>query len=158
MPQPAAYLLLSLDEQRYALPIANVERVVRAVAVTPLPDAPATVSGVVNVAGRILPVIDLRKKFGLPAQPLSPESRFVIVATPQRLAVLTVDRAEEVIRIPAEALIAATAFLAAPGALRGLTVNSDEIILIEDPELLLTVTDGVEMTPAATAVPGGNGP
>jgi len=140
-----AYLLLHLAEQHYALPVASVERVVRAVAVTPLPEAPDIVAGVITVAGRILPVIDLRKKLRLPDRPLSPDVRFVIVNTSQRLAVFAVDSVTEIIQIPDQELVAATSLLPSPGALRGLTVNNDEIILIEDPDLLLAATDNLSL-------------
>ena len=59
-------VLFTLDEQRYALALPSVDRVVRVVDVTPLPKAPAIVLGVVNIHGDIVPVYDLRKRFRLP--------------------------------------------------------------------------------------------
>lgn len=158
MSKANAYLLLSLDEQRYALPVAAVERVIRAVAVTHLPEAPETVLGVINVAGQILQVIDLSKKLGLPRRSLSPDRRFVIVTTPRRPVVLMVDGVEEIIHIPEQTLVAASSFLSAPGALRGLTINDDEIVLIENPDLLLAAVDTATQMPSASIEHQGDDP
>jgi purine-binding chemotaxis protein CheW len=65
--------VFSLDAQPFALPLAVVERVVRAVAVTPLPRMPQIILGVINLQGRIIPVINLRKLFGLEAADAPPE-------------------------------------------------------------------------------------
>jgi purine-binding chemotaxis protein CheW len=63
--QPQKLVIFTLDEQRYALHLAAVERVVRMVELTSLPKAPEIVLGVVNVRGRVVPVVNLRKRFGL---------------------------------------------------------------------------------------------
>ncbi len=70
--------LFKLDEQRYALDFAAVERVTRIVEITPLPKAPAIVLGVVDVQGRILPVLDLRKAFHLPEREISLSDQLII--------------------------------------------------------------------------------
>jgi purine-binding chemotaxis protein CheW len=59
-------VVFRLDERRYALPLAAVERVVRSVTVTPLPGAPAIVLGGINVHGRVLPVLNVRRRFRMP--------------------------------------------------------------------------------------------
>ena len=63
-------IVFTLNEQRYALYLSVVERIVRIVRITPLPKAPEIVSGVINVAGRIIPVLDTRKRFRLPERGL----------------------------------------------------------------------------------------
>ena len=66
---PAHQLVVfNMDEQRYALQLATVERVVRMVEVTLLPQAPKIVLGVINAQGRIIPVVDIRRRFRLPAR------------------------------------------------------------------------------------------
>jgi chemotaxis signal transduction protein len=59
-------VVFTLDEQRYALHLDAVKRIVRAVEVTPLPKAPQIVLGVVNVQGKVIPVMNLRSRFSLP--------------------------------------------------------------------------------------------
>jgi purine-binding chemotaxis protein CheW len=80
---------------RYALPLPAVDRIVRAVEVTPLPGAPDVIAGVVNVEGRVVPVLDLRKRIGLPDRPLDPDQQFLITAG-ERSIVFIIDEAESV--------------------------------------------------------------
>jgi purine-binding chemotaxis protein CheW len=58
------YVVFKIDRQHYALPLDHVIRAVRMVAFTPVPDAPHSVLGIINMAGQMLPVIDLRQLFG----------------------------------------------------------------------------------------------
>ena len=60
---PDQIVVFALDEPRYALPLSAVERVVRAVEITPLPKAPEIVLGVINMQGQVVPAVDIRKRF-----------------------------------------------------------------------------------------------
>ncbi len=84
-------VLFSLDQPRYALPVSDVVKVERAVEITPVPKAPASVSGVINYHGDIIPVLDLRKLFGLPKREIRLEDQFIIARTSQQLVVLVAD-------------------------------------------------------------------
>jgi len=83
-----------LDGQRYALPLPTVERVVRAVGVTVLPEAPPIVIGVINIQGRVVPVVDLRKRFHLPERAVDPEDHFIVARSSTGVVALPVDEAE----------------------------------------------------------------
>ena len=87
------FVVFVLDEQRYAIPLRQVERIVRAVDVRPLPEAPAHLQGVVNVQGRALPVVNLRRRLGLPERPIDVSDHFVIAAGLSLSLVLPVDAA-----------------------------------------------------------------
>jgi purine-binding chemotaxis protein CheW len=65
-PAGQSLLVFQLDAQRYALHLAAVQRVLPMMAIEPLPGAPDVVSGVIDVAGGVLPVLDARRRFGLP--------------------------------------------------------------------------------------------
>ena len=84
-------VVFALDEQRFAVPLQSVERVVRAVEVTPLPEAPEFVLGVINVQGRVVPVYDVRGRFRLPARELDLNDQFVITRNSRRTVALVVD-------------------------------------------------------------------
>jgi purine-binding chemotaxis protein CheW len=75
-------ILFSLDERRFALPLRSVERVVRAVDITPLPDAPQMVLGVIDVQGEIVSVINLRRRCRMPERELqlTDQSRKLMVS------------------------------------------------------------------------------
>jgi purine-binding chemotaxis protein CheW len=87
-----------VDGQRYALPLETVERVVRAVEVTPLPEAPPIISGVINIQGRVVPVLDLRKRFHLEERAVDPEDHFVVARSATGAVALPVDEAEGLVR------------------------------------------------------------
>ena len=86
-------LVFEVAGQTYGLPTDDVRELVRAVAITPLPSAPAVIEGVVNVRGRVLPVLDLRARFHLPARALDPSDHFIVAAAGPRGGILRVDRA-----------------------------------------------------------------
>ena len=71
-------VVFSLDDQQYALLLPVVERVINAVAVTPLPEAPDIVLGVINIYGEIIPVMNIRKRFGLPEREIDIKDQLII--------------------------------------------------------------------------------
>jgi chemotaxis signal transduction protein len=87
------WVLFLLDEQTYGLHIWEVERIVRAVEVKPLPESPAHIRGIVNVQGQVLPVVDLRVRFGQPTRDIRLEDHFIIARTGGVSLVLPVDAA-----------------------------------------------------------------
>lgn len=95
-----SFLLFCVDERRYALDVAAVERIVRAVEVTLLPDAPDYVRGLINVAGEIVPVIDVRQRLGLPMREMELSDRLILTKMASGLRALLVDRVEGVVDLP----------------------------------------------------------
>lgn len=89
-----------LDEHRYALKLSTVERIVRVVEVIPLPKAPDIVMGVVNVQGRIIPVLNIRKRFGLPEREIYLSDHLIIAQTSNRSVALLADMVSGVIEYP----------------------------------------------------------
>jgi chemotaxis signal transduction protein len=87
------WVLFVVDDQTYALQLHEVERIVRAVEVKRLPEVPAHVRGVVNVQGRVLPVVDLRARFGERSRPIALDDHFIIARTPALSLILAADSA-----------------------------------------------------------------
>jgi purine-binding chemotaxis protein CheW len=81
----------TLDGQPYALPLASVQQVVRMVEVVPLPKTPEIVLGVINLHGKIVPVLNLRKRFGLQDGEASLSDHLIIADTARRRVALVVD-------------------------------------------------------------------
>jgi purine-binding chemotaxis protein CheW len=81
----------NLDEQHFALFLGTVERIVAMAEITPLPGAPAVVLGIVNIRGAIVPVIDIRQRFGLPARETRLTDRMLIARTSRRAVALIAD-------------------------------------------------------------------
>ena len=135
------YVVFRLDDQRLALRLSGVDRVVQAVAVTPLPEAPDTVPGVVNVEGRIMPVVDIRKRLGLLGRELDPDHQFIIARTSRRTVALWVDGVEDVIEPNEEAVVPAEEIVPGMGYIEGVVKLPDGMILIHDLDRFLSIEE-----------------
>ena len=91
-------LVFVLSGQRYALQLPIVDSVIRAVEVTPLPEAPAIIMGVINVHGRVVPVVNLRRRFRLKERPVDPDDQFIIATSSTGAVALPADTAAGVIK------------------------------------------------------------
>lgn len=102
MTQSNQLVAFSLDDQSYALDLSCVERIVRAVHVTHLPDAPETVHGVIDVEGRIIPVVNTRKRLGLPEREIDLDDRFIIARENGLAVALVADDVTPVLEMSTE--------------------------------------------------------
>jgi purine-binding chemotaxis protein CheW len=66
LPEAGKYLTFVLDQERYSVPVLKVREIMRLCPITPVPRMPSYILGVINLRGKIVPVIDLRARFGLP--------------------------------------------------------------------------------------------
>ena len=119
-PPPAEGRLVQLCTFRiagedYAIDIMRVREIIHPLPVTPVPRAPAFVEGVCRLRGEVIPVIDVRKRFGLPAGPPTRKTRFLIVNVAGRRLGLVVDEVCEVLRVPLRELRAAPALVGEGG-------------------------------------------
>jgi purine-binding chemotaxis protein CheW len=88
-----------VGEEEYAVPILSVQEINRMMQITRVPQSPPFVEGVINLRGKIIPVIDLRKRFGLTELENSDDVRIIVVEVSNRVIGFTVDRVNEVLRI-----------------------------------------------------------
>lgn len=137
---PPRWVTFSLDSGRFALALDTVERVVRAVEITALPCAPDVIAGIIDVAGRTLPVFDLRRRLRLPPRELHLGDQFVIARTSRRGVVLLVDQVVDVIEAPAESL-SRDALPADIAHLSGILATPDGLVFIEELEHFLSVAE-----------------
>jgi purine-binding chemotaxis protein CheW len=94
------HLVFFLAEERYAIPVLDVEEVLRVPTITPIPGVHPAVLGAVGHHGEVLAVVDTRRLLQLPEQPLTSESRLVVVRTEEAHAALLVDRVEDIVAVP----------------------------------------------------------
>lgn len=135
---PTAHLLIfNLDEQRYALRLSAVERVVRAAAITPLPQAPDLVLGILDLQGEVIPVVNLRKRFRLPERETCSDDQFIVARTGTIRLALVVDGTEGVMELSDLALTAPDQILTGLNYLEAVTGTEEGLILIHDLETLL---------------------
>lgn len=134
-------LLFSLNNQTFALPLECVEFAIQLIEITPLPSAPAVVSGVMNVRGRIIPVFNLRKRFELPDRDFRLTDQLIIARTKYRTVALHVDCTVEVVSCPEESLVDTDRILPHLPYIKGVVKRQDGIILIHDLDAFLSLEE-----------------
>lgn len=140
-------LCFELAGQRFALKLHHVEKVVRAAEITPLPDAPETVLGLVNVHGRFVPAVDVRGLFGLPAKQMELCDRLIVVRAKSRSVLIVVDGVDGVTDCPAHEIAAAEGILPAREFVDGVVKLGGGMASILDPDRLFSFLEKEE-TPA----------
>ena len=91
-----------VGRETYGVPIASLHEIVRVTEITAVPDSPSYIEGVINLRGKIVSVIDLRKRFGEKQIVANKKNRILVVESNGRLTGLIVDSASDVLKIPAE--------------------------------------------------------
>lgn len=134
-------IVFNLENQRYALPLSATERVVRMVAITPLPNAPDIILGVVNFQGKVIPVINMRRRFGLPERETSLFNQLVIAHTARRPVALVADAVLDVIVYDAESKIDAENILTGIKYVNGVVKLPDGLIFIHDLDYFLSLEE-----------------
>ena len=134
-------VVFRLDDQRYALHLAVVERVVRMVDITPLPKAPEIVLGVVNVQGRILPVVHLRRRFRFAERAIHLSDHLIIARTSKRTVALVVDEVSSVVSCSAQEVRTVQTILPAVEYVQGVLRLEDGMVLIHDLDTALSLAE-----------------
>ncbi len=130
-----------LADLSYALPVEQVQEILRVGELTPVPNAPFPVLGVFNLRGRVVPLLDLRARLGLAQRPPDAASRIVVVESQTRRLGLLVDAVLRVARLARSAMLAADD---AGGleAVRGLWSDGGQQTRLLDLATILTLPEG----------------
>jgi purine-binding chemotaxis protein CheW len=134
-------VVFTLDELFYALPLQAVVRVIHAIEIRPLPEAPEVISGIINVQGKIIPVADIRKRFGLTEREIDPDDRLIIADTGKRQIAIPVDTVTGIRDLAPGQLEQAGETLPFAEHLRGVAKIDDELILIYNLEQFLSLNE-----------------
>ena len=87
--------------ERYGIPVRQVHEIIRAGRINKVPTSPPYIEGIMNLRGRILPVLNLRKRFGLPVKEVTKTSRIVVVESGDKIIGLLVDAVDHITKISA---------------------------------------------------------
>lgn len=90
----------NLLKEEFGVEISTVQEIIRAIDITPVPGAPSHVRGVINLRGKIIPVVDLRRRFSLPEAESNDDQRIVVVEIGQKRIGMLVDSVSQVIKVP----------------------------------------------------------
>lgn len=138
-------VIFRLADEYYALDIQAVQEIVRMQTITSIPGSDFWVEGITNLRGRVVPVIDLRKRCGISASEYTPETRIVVVSSATGMVGLIVDAVSEVMRIPAEQVELPSSIVSVPENtyLRGIAKLEDRLVSLVDLDGILP-SDGAD--------------
>jgi purine-binding chemotaxis protein CheW len=104
------YLSFTLDKEEYAVSVLRVREIIKIMDITRVPQLPAYVKGVINLRGKVVPIVDMRMKFGLPARDYSERTCIIVVEVAVRKSVVMmgviVDSVSEVMTISTDEVAA----------------------------------------------------
>ena len=91
----------SIGEEEFGVDILSVQEIIRMMDITKVPRAPDFVEGVINLRGKVIPIIDLRRRFGLSTRDHDKHTRIIVIEINNMIVGFVVDSVSEVLRIPA---------------------------------------------------------
>ena len=145
-----------VGRETYGVPITSLHEIVRVPEITAVPDAPDYLEGVINLRGKIVSVMDLRKRFGDKNAQVTKPNRILVVEHAGRLAGLIVDSASEVLKIPSDAVEPPPAVFQEGGlnCVTGLGKVAGRLVVLLDMSKLLAPTSlGVRTEAAESKTP-----
>ncbi len=141
MEKTSKIVSFTLGELRFALYLEAVERIYPMVSITPLPKAPEIVLGLVNIGGRIIPVMNVRKRFGLPEREPELSDKIILAHTSRRPVALAVDSVVGVLENDASARVSAPTILPETEYVAGVVKLADGMIFIHDLDTFLSLEE-----------------
>jgi purine-binding chemotaxis protein CheW len=135
------FVVFKLDGQRFGLPLARVERVLPMLAIRPLPGAPEVSLGAINVHGRIIPVLDLRRRLQLDPRAPDVGAHLILANTARRCVGLPVDEVLGVLEVAPELVHTADSVLPGLERLAGVASLPDGLLFIHDLDALLSLAE-----------------
>jgi len=137
----------TVGSEDYALDIMRIKEIIQPQKITSVPKVPAFIEGVIELRGSILPVVDLRKRFDLPATPSTRASKYVIVGIEGRIVGLVVVAVGEVLRVADSEISAAPALQGdAAQYFAGVCRHGGRILFILDLDRILTSTEKISLS------------
>jgi purine-binding chemotaxis protein CheW len=138
------YLTFSLGQEEYGVEILKVQEIKGYSTITPIPNTPVHVKGVMNLRGTIIPVVDLRSKLGMPTAEYSPFTVIVVVKVGSKTMGLVVDAVSDVLNIPSRDLQPTPDFGAQVDAafISGMAKAGEKLVVLLDLDRVLSVDAG----------------
>lgn len=150
--EEAQLVVFRMGSEEFGVPIQRVQEIIKVPEITHLPNTADYIEGVINLRGDVLPVINLRTRFGLPNQEHNAETRIIVVELPVGRVGLVVDAVTEVLRIPQDAIEPApkvtglrTELLAGVGKL------DDRLLVLLELDQLLSTDDKIRFEEIAVS-------
>ena len=155
-------VIFELSSEFFGVDIAAVQSIIKIQPITKLPHTPEFVEGVTNLRGKVLPVIDLRKRFGVVAREMDRNSRIIVVSFDQNEVGMIVDEVSEVVTVPTGAVEAAPAIattvdstfikgIAKLGSNSGSSQQEERLVILLDLAHVLSTKEQVDLLELSAA-------
>ncbi len=129
-----------LGSEEYGVDISQVQEIIRMVEITHVPRAPRFMEGVINLRGQLIPIIDLRTRFGMPRAEHTKSTRIIVTEIGSKKVGIIVDAVSEVINIPVEQIEDAPDMIAGVGTeyIQGVGKVHERLIILLDLTMVIT--------------------
>ena len=140
------WVTFNLAGETFSLPVTAVQEILRVETITRVPHAPYTVRGIINMRGRVVPVVDFRTRLSLPDKEIEDASRILITSTGDHLVGLLVDSVEQVVNLdmktveppPRDIMTEQSEYFT------GVCRHNDKLVFLLDVDQVLLVPDSLE--------------
>lgn len=141
-----------LHDEEYAIEITRVKEIILVEGITRVPQMPEFVEGIINLRGNVIPVLDLRKRFGLPCRELDDQTRIMVTRMGDRIVGLIVDSVSQVMKIPQADIQPPPATIAglAGEYLLGVGKVDDRLLILLDIEKIISADERESLRVADT--------
>ncbi len=146
-------VVFELGNEHYGVDISAVEAIIKMQPITVVPHTPHFVEGVTNLRGSVLPVIDLRKRFGLSWEDISKNSRIVVIVLGKTKVGMIVDAVSEVMRVQDDAIEPPPAMVTSVDTtfIIGIAKIGDKLVILLDLSKVLSLQEAQELAPLAVS-------
>ena len=138
----------SIGEEEFGVDILKVQEIIRTMEITKVPRAPEFVEGVINLRGKVIPIIDLRRRFGLSSKTHDSHTRIIVIEINSMIVGFVVDSVSEVLRIPVSTVEPPPPVVAGMDSdyISGVGKLQDRLLILLDLDKLLSADDLEQLT------------
>lgn len=145
MSSSLAIIFFKLDDQTFAMSVSQVGRVVRAAQIKALPSAPPIILGLLNVGGKVIPVISARKRFNIPEKPIEITDRFLIAMDGDKRIALVCDEVTPAVNMDLEHITQCDEIIPGIGFVKSVVNVDGAMIYLLSVDLILTPEERTDL-------------
>lgn len=133
----------NIGNEEYGVEILKVQEIIRTLEITKVPRSPAFVDGVINLRGKVIPIIDLRKRFGIETRAHDKNTRIIVIEVQAMIVGFVVDSVSEVLRIPSSTVEPPPSVVAGIDSeyISGVGKLNDRLLIMIDLDRLLSAEE-----------------
>jgi len=152
MTENESIIIFTIDNQKFGLPIQYVIKVIPVMEIRRLPGAPIFVTGIINLHGKVVPVVDVRILFGLSTRSIELSDQLIIIDLPTGVIAMLVDNTLEMISVNIEDMVSGDSIEYGNKFIVGVLKQSDGLIVINDVESFFSRDELVQLESALNSL------